>query len=190
MTTTDKIRITMSERRPLLIVKAEWPIIAKADWHDGQIECQANTVRKIRVRQHADGRRIVYGLQEAGNGGQYAGTRNPEGGFLVQPIPSISAWSGPIEITTPASPDEENTIRAIRRVAGIIGDAELGDECIADLPAEDLSGSDAAFAAELEEVNRGTDAAFRAEDARRAEEWRAGASARTDADVEANKVRP
>ena len=49
----------------------------------------------------------------------------------------------------------------------------------------------AAFAAEIEETNRGTDAALRAEDARHAEEWRAGASARTDADVAAlGKVRP
>lgn len=122
MTTTDTIRVTMSERRPLSINKAEWPIIAKADWHNGQVECQANTVRRIRVREHKDGRRIVYGLQEAGHGGQYVGTRNPEGGFLV------AAQGG--------HADEEETIRALRRVGGILDDDGLANECIADLPTE------------------------------------------------------
>jgi hypothetical protein len=120
-TANDKIRITMSERRPLSITRADWPIIAHADWHDGQVECQANNVRKIRVREHADGRRIVYGMQEAGDGGQHAGTRNPEGGFLLE-----------------AGASEDETVRAIRRVAGIIGDAELADECIATLPTEEV----------------------------------------------------
>ncbi len=126
MTTTEKktLTITMSERRPLKIDIAAWPRIASADWHDGAVECQANTVRKIKVRQHADGRRIVYGFQEAGLGGQYAGTRNPSGGFLVE--------------ATGGAPDEAETVRAIRRVGGIINDDALADECIADLPAEEV----------------------------------------------------
>ena len=127
MTTNNKIKITMSERRPLTIVKADWPIVARADWHDGgQLECQANNERHIRVREHRDGRRLVYGYQCAGNGGQYAGTRNPEGGFLVVPLdPAVT-------------PDEDATVRAIRRVGGIIGDDGLAAECIADLPAEEV----------------------------------------------------
>jgi len=124
MTTTTeapkKIKITMSERRPLSIVEDEWPVIASADWHNGQVECQANTIRRIKVREHADGRRVVYGFDRAGGGGQYAGTRNPAGGFLV------------------AAGDEDETVRAIRRVGGILGDDDLAAECIADLPAEDL----------------------------------------------------
>lgn len=119
--TTERITITMSERRPLSIAKDDWPVIARAYWHNGEHECQANTVRKILVRQHADGRRIVYGLQGAGQGGQYIGTRNPEGGFLLS-----------------AGSSEEETVRAIRRVGGIIDDPELADACIADLPAESI----------------------------------------------------
>ena len=140
MTTDDKIKITMSERRPLTVSKQEWPIVARADWHDGQVECQANNERHIRVREHRDGRRLVYGYQCAGNGGQYAGTRNPEGGFLVVPLdPAKSggyrnADDGPVT----RFPDEDETVRAIRRVGGIIGDDELADECIADLPAEEI----------------------------------------------------
>lgn len=117
------ITITMSERRPLRIDPEVWPVIAQAKWHDGPYDFQASTVRLITVREHSDGRRIVYGLQQAGGGGQYVGTRNPEGGFLV----SLSDQR------------EDETVRAIRRVAGIVGDDGLGDACIADLPPEDAS---------------------------------------------------
>lgn len=118
----EMLKITMSERRPLTIIKVEWPVIASADWHDGQVECQANNIRVLRVREHDDGRRIVYGYQCEGNGGQHVGTRNPEGGFLIA--------------TVDGRPDDDETVRAIRRVAGIIEDDALGAECIADLPPE------------------------------------------------------
>jgi len=123
MTTTEtaskkKLTITMSERRPLSVVEEDWPIIARADDHDGQVECQANHVRTIRVREHEDGRRIVYGWLSAGRGGVPAGWRGASGGFLVT--------------------GEDETVRAIRRIGGIIGDDKLADECIADMPAEDL----------------------------------------------------
>jgi hypothetical protein len=118
--TTDKIKITMSERRPLSISPEEWPLIARADRHDGKVESQANHRWSIRVRQHADGRRLVYGYLREGNGGVPAGWRGADGGFLV------------------AAGDEDGTVRAIRRIAGIIDDDKMADECIADLPEETL----------------------------------------------------
>ena len=122
--TTDKIKIKMSERRPLTIDPELWPVIAQADWHNGQHDFQANTIRRIKVRQHADGRRIVYGFQRAGNGGQPIGTRNPEAGFLLA-----------------AGADEDETIRALRRVGGVIDDDGLAEQCIGDLPAEEIDGA-------------------------------------------------
>jgi hypothetical protein len=122
--TTDKLKITMSERRPLTIDTELWPVIAGADWHNGQHDFQAGTIRRIRVRQHADGRRIVYGFQRPGNGGQPIGTRNPEAGFLLA-----------------AGADEDETIRALRRVGGVIDDDGLAEECIADLPAEEIDAA-------------------------------------------------
>ena len=125
MTTTTektKITITMSERRPLTIVEAEWPLIASADEHDGQVECQANHKWAIRVREHADGRRIVYGWLCSGPGGVHAGWRGAEGGFLIPPVDGRA--------------NEDETVRAIRRIGGIIEDDKMADECIADLPAE------------------------------------------------------
>jgi hypothetical protein len=67
MTTENKTRtITLSGRPPVKIKEDDWPVIAHGSWsdHDNQYEFQAN--RKwnldIRVRQHEDGRAIVYGI--------------------------------------------------------------------------------------------------------------------------------
>lgn len=123
MTTTEKktITITMSETAPVKVDPEQWPKIASASSHDGQVECQANTEWYIAVRGHEDGRRIVYGWQQAGHGGKPAGYRRKDAGYLI---------------ATPAT--EELTIRAIRRVAGVIGDEALGAECIGDLPAQEI----------------------------------------------------
>jgi hypothetical protein len=123
-----KVKIAMSERRPLTIVDAEWPIIAQADRHDGgEVKSRANHEWTVRVRESSDGmRRLVYGWVRAGNGGVHAGWRGAEGGFLLS------------RTALEADEMEAETIRAIRRVAGIIDDDQLGDECIADLPAESL----------------------------------------------------
>jgi hypothetical protein len=125
--TTKKIKITMSERRPLTIVDCEWPVIAKADWWNGEHRFQANYERRIRVREHADGRRIVYGTYDSGGGGVPVGFRGAAGGFLLDK----AGYGRP-------GVQDERTVRAIRRVAGIIGDDAMADECIADLPAESI----------------------------------------------------
>jgi hypothetical protein len=127
-TETQRIEITMSERRPLKIDPEQWPIVAQAHRHDGQVECQANTVWRIYVREHADGRRLVYGWMDRGPGGKPIGWRGATGGFLVDPDLSVGA----------VAPNEAETIRAIRRIGGIVNDDQLADECIADLPAEEV----------------------------------------------------
>lgn len=125
MTTEKKtITITMSETAPVKVDPEQWPVIASADRHDGKVECQANTEWVIRVREHADGRRLVYGSQSAGNGGQYAGYRGKDAGYLISVAQDKAR--------------EEQTIRAIRRVAGVIGAEDLGAECVADLPAQEI----------------------------------------------------
>lgn len=122
MTTENKmLEIAMSERRPLKIDPKLWPVIADAKDHDHEYEFQANRTWTIRVREHADGRRIVYGFHTS----QFQGERGAHGGFLIDAVD--------------AKPDEMETVRSIRRVAGIIDHAKLADECIADLPSEELS---------------------------------------------------
>lgn len=124
--TTDKktTTITMSDRAPLRVDTELWGVIAQAHWHNGAIEVQANEVAYIKVRDHDDGRRLVYGDRDRGNGGMPAGYRGKAAGYLVEAIEGKA--------------DEQGTIRAIRRVAGVLDMPELADECIADLPAEDL----------------------------------------------------
>lgn len=115
--------ITLTDARPVRIYEDEWPVVASADWHDGNegIESRANRRRSIKVREHDDGRRIVYGVYST----VWQNERGAAGGSIVP------ARDG--------RPDDEATIKAIREVADeVIDDVQLGDECIADLPAEEI----------------------------------------------------
>jgi hypothetical protein len=123
-TTEEKLTIPMSERRPLKIVKSEWPKVASGSAFSGQHEFQAFDGARISVRRHADGRSIVYGYAGDWDGGGRPTRENRTAGFLVA--------------------EGEDEVRAIRRVAGILAETECVGEmaeraardCIAHLPAE------------------------------------------------------
>lgn len=134
-----KITISMSDRPPVSINPKEWPTVAEASGHDGMIRIQANHEWFIRVRKHADGRALVYGRHEAGNGGAHAGWRDRFAGYLVPAAPR-NALGSPIRMTSDGTAHDQpaDIIRAIRRVAGVLDMPELGDDCIASLPAQDL----------------------------------------------------
>jgi hypothetical protein len=125
-TTTDRIEIPMSERRPLKIVKVDWPSIAYGEEYSGQYDFQAFDGVEIRVRRHADGRMVVYGEAGDWKGGGRPERESRTAGFL------LSA--------------DDDVVRTIRRVAGILADTGfIGDmahaaarRCIADLPAEEI----------------------------------------------------
>ena len=138
---SDKLTIPLSERRPVTIDKSEWPLIASADWHAGEHKSQASEVAYLRVRQHADGRTLVYGDRDSGPGGMRAGYRATHAGYLLVPHASapesmVAGPAGPLISHRDVDPAE--IVRAIRRVAGAIGHDDLGSECVADLPAESL----------------------------------------------------
>jgi hypothetical protein len=114
---TDKTRtITLSNRPPVKISEATWPVIAKGDWTDNMtIPSQANRKAFVRVRQHADGRMIVYGTYST----QFAGELDAKAGMLLAVGDDVAA--------------------AISRVVEDLGDLpRLASECIADLPAEEI----------------------------------------------------
>ena len=129
----DKLTITLTGRRPVKIDKDSWPILAQAsakDW-DNQYEFQANRTTKmyLKVRQHEDGKSIVYGVYDFST--QFQGERGREfrAGEMLGAGDDIPA--------------------AIERVGRdlderIGGDyfslsmADLIHECIADLPAEEV----------------------------------------------------
>lgn len=133
-----KITITMTDRAPVTIAKADWPLIARADWHSGKHEREANQVATMRVREHRDGRRLVYGTHGDGPGGMPIGWRGSEAGFLVTPTGEAMRQPTDGGALVSGQPDGTETVRAIRRVAGLIDMGELGNALIADLPAEEL----------------------------------------------------
>jgi hypothetical protein len=115
MNDEDTLIITLTDRAPLRIRKAEWPVIARADAHNGrEYDFQATRRWKLRVRQHADGRVVVYGVHET----QWRGEHDRRAGELMGARGDVVA--------------------AIRRVADAIGAPDhLPIACIADLPPMD-----------------------------------------------------
>jgi hypothetical protein len=135
---TMSIKIVLSDRAPVTIVAEDWPVIAEVIRWSGEHRFQSFDEHWIKVREHKDGRRIVYGYSGDGQGGGRPGRRVLQAGFLIEGGEQFrDVGNGPLGKT----PDDEATIRAIRRVVGIvaIGDSRIADEVIAELPAEELA---------------------------------------------------
>ncbi|MCC7407408.1 MAG: hypothetical protein IT442_05010 [Phycisphaeraceae bacterium] len=134
---SDTRTITLTGRPPVTIVEGAWPIIADAKDHeyDGQVESQANRESwwECRVRQHADGRTIVYGHY------RYTTHYQGERGYLHR-----------AGVLLPGTPHASDICLAIERVCADLAacehcgdDAARWDEiraqCISDMPAEELT---------------------------------------------------
>jgi len=121
----DPLTITMTNRPPVKIDKDKWPVIASSKSFQGEHEFQANWKKKLTVRQHADGRTIIYGVYES----SYRDSRDRRAGEMVQSDGTTADLVG----------DTAPIIEAIIRVAGYLEfDRQLADECIADLPAVEI----------------------------------------------------
>lgn len=123
--------ITLTGRAPVKIVEADWPVIAQAkgDSFTGDIsryrQARANgeiDTYSLMVRRHADGRSIVYGFLDAAlcSWRQPARGRSWRGGFLITPPQGLV-----MEV-------------AVQLVADAMGTPDLGRECLANLPAEEI----------------------------------------------------
>mgnify|MGYP001305436267 CR=1 FL=1 len=128
-THSNKLTITLTDRRPVSIDRDDWPIVAKAKCHDGEVECQANRTWSLIVRNI--GKEILWGNQTIVYGvytTQFQGESDRRGGEIVS------------EYDLPAGLEYEAAIvAAIHRVGSHIGATDiLVDQCIADLPAVDL----------------------------------------------------
>lgn len=112
---SDPITINLTSQAPVRVDGAAWPLLANAkDW-DNTHESQANRTWSLRVRQHADGRAIVYGRYTT----QFQDENNRSGGELLAARDDIAA--------------------AILRVAESLEFApSLAQECISDLPVVEL----------------------------------------------------
>ena len=127
-----KRTVTLTGRRPVTIVESEWPTIADA--RDG-VEMRNGTPLPdyeraswlLRVRKHADGSAIVYGVAKAPNAGW--------------PDHGASDWRGGELLE--AGHSDADMVAAIERVGqSLVEDGGAPEDiihrCIADLPAEAL----------------------------------------------------
>lgn len=114
--------ISMSNQAPVVVDEEAWPVIASARWCDKpQCPSEANRKARLFVREHVDGRRLVYGSSSS----QWPGEGGGYGGYLI---------------TEGVTGDRDGqTVDFIRRVAEEIGHRELAADCIADLPPVVLS---------------------------------------------------
>lgn len=128
----ETLTITLSDRRPIKIQKEAWPVIASAKddsysgsdpgrWQQALSRGECDTYR-LTVRQHADGRTLVYGVLDA----------------------AIAAWHQPAHgedwrggVLLDAGADIAAAIRQVGESGGL-PDAVIR-ACIADLPAEELA---------------------------------------------------
>lgn len=131
MTTETKTRtITLTDRRPVTIRESEWPELASATgdsfrgdvgrYQQARARGEIDTY-SLRVRQHADGRAIVYGVLDAAIAAwrQPAGGEDHRGGELLDGGSDLAA--------------------ALRRVGEScrLPDSVIRD-AVADLPAETI----------------------------------------------------
>lgn len=132
-TTKKKVTITLTDRPPVTVTDELWPIVATAEdeWCDNQYRFQAfrTTDYLVRVRQHADGRAIVYAEYDYATAWQGESSRRYRTGRLLDDA------------------DTDALCKAIHGVTDEMVWAEYGDretwgrlaqECIADLPPEVL----------------------------------------------------
>jgi len=126
--------ITLTDRRPVTIREGEWPVLASArddSWTDytrpaplrarlTSKVCSAYEVDvyHLVVRQHADGRALVYAVVDASPA--WTGTESYRGGEFLAPGADVPA-----------------AIRRVGEAAHSIPESVIR-ECIADLPAEVL----------------------------------------------------
>lgn len=134
MSTTDtpKTRtITMTGRAPVKIIEDDWPVIASAKgdswagsdhgkWQQALSQGECDTYF-LKVRQHADGRALVYAVLNAAISAWHA----PAGG--------IDKREGRL---LKAGDDIAGAISEVGEMAGIPD--KVIDACIADLPAEEI----------------------------------------------------
>lgn len=131
-----RVTVVLTDRPPVKVAENAWPILSEstASWHDGDAACTANrkSAWSLAVRQHADGRALVYGSYEHTTWHESERDYHVRRGVLLPP------GTGAIEI-----------VQAIRSVASAIAEAEcvevdrsrwqeVAQECIAGMPAEAL----------------------------------------------------
>lgn len=105
-----KVTIYLTDRNPINVDPEEWPILARgtgdsyrAGNYDGaryeQARCNGEIDEyKLIVRQHADGRTLVYGILDAASA--WTGNESVRGGMLLEKRPTPDVLSTTIRIVS------------------------------------------------------------------------------------------
>lgn len=110
-----KLTIRLSNRAPVKITESEWEIIGTANDFEGEHEFQSNRKWRLKVRQHADGRVLVYGHKSS----NYQNEGDIHAGYLLV--------------------NDKQLVESIRQVADEIGsEPQLARECVGSLPATEI----------------------------------------------------
>lgn len=132
----DKTRtVTLTDRPPVQIREADWPTVAvgRYDDHDGKVRVQADRTWRaaMRVRQHADGRALVYGVYDYDTAHPRERGFEARAGVLLDPGLDLVAAIRDVGTTlTSAAEESEHDFGAHI--------SEAVRQCIADLPAGTL----------------------------------------------------
>jgi hypothetical protein len=125
--------ITLSNRAPVRIVHADWPVIARGDFShfvgETADEASRSWRTRIRVRQHADGRTIAYGVYNYQTQFQREQDQTCQAGLLVTDEDLVAAIQTVVGLLTARITDREEHPNV----------EAAGDAAIADLPPEDLT---------------------------------------------------
>jgi hypothetical protein len=131
-TTTATRTITLTDRRPVRIVEEDWPVIAMSaddSWNHPDYSRYQQALNQgeldkysIRVRQHADGRTIVYAVFVGATA--WTGNGDKRDGEILKSKTGINY---------------DDIVASIKEVGEACGLPEhVINDCIADLPPEDL----------------------------------------------------
>lgn len=115
---SEKLTITLTDRRPISVDTTVWALIAEVSDHDNQSELEANRKWKLYVRQcqtGGDDRCVVYGSFNT----VLQNESDRSGGEIVDSLDKVPA--------------------AVKRLAQYLeAEERLAGECIARLPADEL----------------------------------------------------
>ena len=139
MSEQKRMTIILTGRRPVTIDPNEWPYVALAENrdHDSEVPCQANRTWRcgLIVRQHADGRMIVYGGIHYDSNFAHDRDYDWNGGELLslEGATDVPSAIRRVHLSARLDCEDDETREKLSRMW-----APMARECIADLPAEDL----------------------------------------------------